>query len=55
MGPKQVGRIHGNFPRDVPKKGDGISLLMKAEAQRQRIPSPRELDPSALLSEVAAI
>lgn len=55
MGPKQVGRIHGNFLRDVPEKGDGISLLMKAEAQRQQIPSPRELDPSALLSEVAVI
>ena len=55
MGPKQVGGIHGNFPRDVPEKGDGISLLMKAAAQKQRIPSPRELDPSAVLSEVAVI
>lgn len=55
VGPKEVGRTHGNFPRDVPGKGDSLSLLMKAVAQRQRIPSPRELDPSALLSEVAAI
>lgn len=55
VGPKEVGRTHGNFPRDVPGKGDSISLLMKAVAQRQQIPSPRELDPSVLLSEVAAV